>query len=204
MLSMQNFWDLSQGAKVLLLVCSIALLAEGALLYSIQTKSTPTACEYVVAAWEKEMPEESSAKEMHVGPIAAVNFEGAFPEAKEFSSAITAAMQKGPNFAGHFVIAEWACGANCQDHAIVDVVTGNIVAFGIPSEVGLSFNVGSALIMTNPPVNFPKQEELSALTFDERLSWFNMPREYYSLAESNGKVTLSRLCIENAFAGMLR
>lgn len=201
---MNDFWDLSQGAKILLLICSLVVLAEGLFLYSIQTKTVPTTCEYVVAKWEAAKPEESSAKEMHVGPIAPVNFEGVFPEAKGFASAITSAVSKGPNFAGHFTIAEWSCGTNCQDHAVVDVVTGNIVAFGIPSEGGLSFNAGSALIMTNPPTNFPGLEDLGALSFDERSNWFNMPREYYSLSESDGSVTLSRLCIENAFEGRVQ
>lgn len=201
---MQNFWALSQGAKVLLLVSSIVVLAEGAYLYSLQTRVAASTCQYVIAEWEKAKPEDASAKEMYVGPIATVNFDGAFPEAKRVSNAITSAVSKGPNFAGHFTIAEWACGTNCQDHAIVDVATGNVVVLGIPSEGGLRFNAGSSLIMTNPPNNFPTLQDLEKLSFDDRQKWFNMPREYYALSESNGSVKFTRLCIENAFERDLR
>ncbi|MFZ2555905.1 MAG: hypothetical protein WAZ27_01630 [Minisyncoccia bacterium] len=201
---MQNFWELSRGARILLFLCSLVVLAEGAFLYSLQTKETPSTCEYVVAEWEQTKPAEASAKDMYVGPIAPVNFEGTFPEAKEFEAVIAGAVSRGPNFAGHFTIAEWSCGTNCQDHSIVDVITGNIVAYGIPSEAGLSFDTGSALIMTNPPTNFPGVQDLEKLSFDDRANWFNMPREYYALSEANGSVTLSRLCIENAFEGKVR
>lgn len=203
---MHTFTDLSKGAKILLAIASVVVLAEGAYLYYVQTHRPVAAntCTYVVAEWEKASPEVASAKEVYTGPIAEINFESSeFPEAGNFTNAITEAVSEGVNFAGHFVIAEWGCGTNCQDHAIVDVMTGNIVAFGIPSEAGLSFDTGSSLIMTNPAPNLPSPSDLSALPFADQLYWFNIPREYYVLAEENGSVTLSRLCIENAFDGRL-
>jgi len=36
------------------------------------------------------------------------------------------AAAKGPNFAGHFTIAQWGCGAGCVSIAIVDEKTGHV------------------------------------------------------------------------------
>jgi len=204
---MHTFLDLSKGAKILLALCSAVVLAEGAYLYYIQTnmltKSAST-CQYVVSQWEKASPETAAAKEVYTGVIAEVKFGNErFPEADEFKSVISETVAKGTNFAGHYAMAEWGCGTNCQDHAIVDVKTGEIVAFGIPSEAGLSFNAGSSLIMTNPQSNFPTTEKLASSSFIDKLYWFNVPREYYVLADERGISSLSRLCIENAYDGQV-
>lgn len=202
---MNTFMDLSKGAKILLAIASVVVLAEGAFLYYVQTKPALNSCRYLIAQWEKNEPNAAAAKEAYSGPIAPVNFESTnFPQAKQFQSAITEAVAAGPNFAGHFVIAEIGCGANCQDHAIVDVVTGNIVAYGIPSEAGLSFVKESSLIMTNPPQNAPSFSQLLEAGYDEMLYWFNVPREYYALSEGDGRVSVRRLCIENGYDAQLR
>lgn len=199
---MHGFSDLSRGVKILLLLVSLVVLAEGAYLYYIQTKPSINSCQYMIAAWEEADPEAAAVKAEYTGPIANINFDSPnFPQAAQFKSAIEAAVSSGPNFAGHFVIAEWGCGSNCQDHAIVDVITGNIVAFGIPSESGLSFSRESALIMTNPHGNSPQFADVMSDSYEEKLYWFNVPREYYILSEGGGRVSVRRLCIENAFDG---
>jgi hypothetical protein len=33
---------------------------------------------------------------------------------------------KGPNFAGHYTIAEWGCGSGCMSVAVVDAVSGKV------------------------------------------------------------------------------
>jgi len=43
-----------------------------------------------------------------------------------FRTAIRRAVAKGPNFAGHFTIAAWGCGAGCVSAALVDTKTGRI------------------------------------------------------------------------------
>src|SRR5215469_12641927 len=43
---------------------------------------------------------------------------------KMFRSAIRQAAAKGPNFAGHFTVAEWGCGAGCASFVIVDAING--------------------------------------------------------------------------------
>ena len=203
---MQNFWDLSNGAKVLLAACSVVVLAEGAYLYYIQTHSALAAgntCQYVISKWEEAEPASSVAKTKYTGAIADVQFDGRFPEAAEFKKAITGAMKNGANFSGHYAIAEWGCGTSCQDHAVVDVVTGEIVAMGLPSEAGLHFIPESSIVMTNPAPNFPTFADLEKSSFADQVYWFNIPREYYVLEEDNGKASVSRLCIENAFDGKM-
>jgi len=203
-LSMHNFLELSKGAKILLALASLVVLAEGIYLYRIQTMPAINSCQYIIAQWEKAEPEAAAAKEVYTGPIAEVRFDSPnFPQAKQFQSVISEAVAGGPNFAGHFVIAEIGCGTNCQNHAVVDTVTGNIIAFGIPSEAGLRYSKESAIIVTNPVGNTPAFKEIAALSFDEKRTWFNIPREYYVVTEKENRVTTRRICIENAYDGQL-
>jgi hypothetical protein len=48
------------------------------------------------------------------------------PGQRSFRSAIREAAGKGPNFAGHFTIAEWGCGAGCVSMAVIDEETGRV------------------------------------------------------------------------------
>lgn len=45
---------------------------------------------------------------------------------REFRTAIEDAAAKGPNFAGHYAVAEWDCGPDCASLAVVDEVTGKV------------------------------------------------------------------------------
>jgi hypothetical protein len=47
-------------------------------------------------------------------------------EARRFRSALRDAAKAGPNFAGHYTIAGWGCGASCLDWGIVDARTGKV------------------------------------------------------------------------------
>jgi hypothetical protein len=47
---------------------------------------------------------------------------------KTFRTAITRAAAKGPNFAGHYIIAEWGCGSGCMSIAVVDAASGKVFA----------------------------------------------------------------------------
>jgi hypothetical protein len=46
---------------------------------------------------------------------------------QEFRTAIREAEQKGPNFAGHYTVAEWGCGAGCLSAVVVDTATGRVI-----------------------------------------------------------------------------
>ena len=47
-------------------------------------------------------------------------------EARLFRTVIRDAAAKGPNFAGHYTVAVWGCGASCTSAAIVDAITGKV------------------------------------------------------------------------------
>ena len=46
--------------------------------------------------------------------------------ARAFRTQLREDAAKGPNFAGHFTIATWGCGAGCEDWAIIDALTGRV------------------------------------------------------------------------------
>ncbi len=50
----------------------------------------------------------------------------ASPEARRFRSVLREGAAAGPNFAGHFTIVVWGCGASCTSAAIVDARTGRV------------------------------------------------------------------------------
>lgn len=52
------------------------------------------------------------------------------PGDRLFRTKIREGAAKGPNFAGHFTIADWGCGAGCVSIAIVDAKNGTI--YGAP------------------------------------------------------------------------
>ena len=55
------------------------------------------------------------------------------PGDRLFRTRIREGASKGPNFAGHYTIAEWGCGTSCVSIAVVDAKSGNIYSgpFGI-------------------------------------------------------------------------
>jgi hypothetical protein len=55
------------------------------------------------------------------------------PGQRMFRTMIRQGAKKGANFAGHYAIAEWGCGASCVQIAVVDLQSGNVYdgPFGI-------------------------------------------------------------------------
>jgi hypothetical protein len=47
-------------------------------------------------------------------------------EDRSFRTRIREAAAQGPNFAGHYTVAEWGCGAGCVSVVVVDAATGTI------------------------------------------------------------------------------
>lgn len=78
---------------------------------------------------------------------------------KSFRTAIRDAAQGGPNFAGHYTLAEWGCGAGCVSMAIVDNKTGatfdgpfNVLGYDLSytyegGDEQLAFRVDSRLVI---------------------------------------------------------
>jgi hypothetical protein len=59
------------------------------------------------------------------GPHAAPRIQRASP-AWAYRTRIREAAQQPPNFAGHYVLAAWGCGAECLSYALIDVKTGAV------------------------------------------------------------------------------
>lgn len=49
------------------------------------------------------------------------------PIARTYRTVLRLEMAEGPNFAGHFRVAFWGCGASCAMFAVVDLKTGKVI-----------------------------------------------------------------------------
>jgi len=65
-----------------------------------------------------------SAAEHFKGRPAAVKLTSA--EARRYRTMIREGAREGPNFAGHYTIVQWGCGAGCVQFAVVDAKTGAV------------------------------------------------------------------------------
>jgi len=63
--------------------------------------------------------------EVFDGRPAPVDFRS-HPKARRFRTALKAAAEHGPNFAGHYTILTWGCGTACQELAIIDAENGHV------------------------------------------------------------------------------
>ena len=61
----------------------------------------------------------------YAGPCAAPRLRPG-TAAWHFRTRIREAAKEPPNFAGHYVLATWGCGAECVSYAIIDVKTGGV------------------------------------------------------------------------------
>jgi hypothetical protein len=77
------------------------------------------------AAYDAPTFERHRTSEKYDGPPASVDF-GSHPRARTFRTMLRLGAKKGPNFAGHFTIVGWGCGASCLDFAIVDAKNGQV------------------------------------------------------------------------------
>jgi hypothetical protein len=80
------------------------------------------------------------------------------PDERRFRTLITEGAKKGPNFAGHYTVVTWGCGAACASFAIVDAITGGVFTppFGVSfesadgqfyKESGLYYQLDSSLFV---------------------------------------------------------
>ncbi len=77
------------------------------------------------------------------------------PKAKHFITRIREGCEaEGVNFAGHYTIIEWGCGALCQEMAIVDRISGQIIYSHIPFDTadghsGTRYKIDSRMLIIN-------------------------------------------------------
>lgn len=201
---MQNLQNLSQREKLLLGVVAVVIVILGSVLLGTgeapKQAAAVSACSAIMSEWVAAHPTDAAPKQTYSGDIPNISFDGAqHPQLDRLKNGIASAAKKGANFAGHYAVVEWGCGSNCQEHAVVDVATGKTIAFGIASEAGLKFTADSNVIVSNPAGNFPTRENLASMSLDDKIYWYNLPREYYVLEEAGGTASVRRICIENAF-----
>lgn len=85
-------------------------------------------------AAEPQKTQQSEAAHFEGFPVAqAERFRGkpapvrlASREARRYRTAIREGAREGPNFAGHYTIVQWGCGAGCVQFAVVDAKTGAV------------------------------------------------------------------------------
>jgi hypothetical protein len=68
-----------------------------------------------------------------------------------FKTRLQAAGTGHPNFAGHYIVAEWGCGSNCQSSMMIDAVDGKIYN-GTVTDRGSIFRLSSNLMIADPPM----------------------------------------------------
>lgn len=90
--------------------------------------------------------------------------------AVKFQGLLNEATDGQVNFAGHYIIVELSCGSDCQQHAIMDAMTGKILTVGLESNYGLKYDIKSALLVVNPKENLPGINEQDINTVYYRLS----------------------------------
>ncbi len=100
--------------------------------------------------------------EVYTGKHARVDL-SSHPEAKTWRTKLIEAANKGSNFAGHYTIATWGCGASCTAFGIIDAITGTVYfpaglsrvsVAGLPEQqAGLQFRLDSKLLIVRGSPN---------------------------------------------------
>jgi hypothetical protein len=76
------------------------------------------------------------------------------PQGRMYRTRLREAAVRPPDFAGHYVVAEWGCGTGCAVHRLIDLKTGGI--YNAPSATrGFEYRIDSALVIQDPPGGFP-------------------------------------------------
>ncbi len=94
-------------------------------------------------------------------------------KSRQYRSEITNAAGGPPNFAGHYILAQWGCGAGCVMAAAIDTKTGHVSS--LPFTVSdwplnvtepLNFHVNSCLLVVQGSRNESKQHGTYYYAFD--------------------------------------
>ena len=84
------------------------------------------------------------------GKIAEIDFKS-HPIAREYKTIITRCYKKEKiNFAGHYCLVSWRCGAPCNEFAIIDVIDGKVY-YGFIAPNGFEYHKDSRMLIANPP-----------------------------------------------------
>jgi len=170
------------------------------------TRSKPLSCDEVLARQEARRATTTDDELVtYTGTLARTPDFSIFSEASEQRSVITAALGGGVDFAGRFAVAEWSCGPSCQNFAVVDVETGQVISYGPPTEYGLAYTPDSTLLVTNPLTLLPPLPDNAYETESMALSLARLERRYYRLTYDvlSGTRYLVLQCVESAATGYI-
>lgn len=132
---------------------------------------------------EFQMNFEDFPADIYAGKKVSLDYQS-HPVAKEYKTEITNQYQKGNvNFAGHYILAHWRCGAPCADFAIVDVKTGKVYYPGLMNIGNFDFKKDSKLLVLGQPDSLGFYPTLN--TYPE-----DIPPKYY-LWKNNQMTLLS-------------
>lgn len=101
--------------------------------------------------WKKERApqfDDFPAGHIYRGLPAAVNFRSN-PKASTYRTRLGQAAPKGPDFAGHFTVADWGCGSSCQSQTFIDATNGAVID-GVSTERGAWYQLDSDLFIADP------------------------------------------------------
>lgn len=170
------------------------------------TRSKPLSCDEVLKRQEARRATSTDDELVaYTGaPAQTLDF-SIFPEAATHRSVLEAALGGGVDFAGRFAMAEWSCGPSCKNFAAVDVETGQVVAFGPPTEYGIEWSPDSTLLVTNPLSLLPSLPDNAYETESMALSLARLERRYYRLTYDvlSGTRYLVLQCVESAATGYI-
>lgn len=103
--------------------------------------------------WSKSKPpqfSDFSVTAIYTGTPAAVDLTSN-ADAPNFKNNLQLAAKTGPNFAGHYTVAEWGCGSNCQNHMLIDAKNGKVYGLSedAVSECGVEYRLNSSLYIAD-------------------------------------------------------
>jgi hypothetical protein len=169
-----------------------------------RVQSKPLTCEDVVRRQESRLATSTdNTIEYYEGDVAETPNYSLHPEAEEYDRLLTAALKKGPTFAGKFTVAEWNCGVNCKRYTILDIATGLVLAHELEAEYGAAYAVDTTLFVTNPIESLPELGLDDYEAESQALSLARLPRTYYRLTSDalSGTQYMVQLCVESAATG---
>ena len=200
---MNKFNKLFLATNIISLVC---LVFVGLFLFkNIQQESyelnqyPKTVCDVVVEQNEK------TNLEIFEGKPEVVDF-STNPEAELYKTTIKEQVAEGANFAGHYTVAAWGCGTECQGFAVIDATNGEIIEYQpqhfLQAAQGLEFSLESNILVFNPRLDIEHAGTAKDLVADD----FNAQkgRVYYALQENDGSSYLQTLCVENFYSGLVQ
>ena len=138
--------------------------------------------------WNKDRPpqfEDFPVHHIYRGKPAPIDF-NSNPQARTFRTRLKEAAAGGPDFAGHYRVAQWGCGSNCQDFTFIDSKTGAVLD-GVDADRGADYELDSELFIENP-ANGP-----DALAYEDD-PVDSIPVSYYVMRDGKLSPIYSQAC----------